>query len=161
MAVAATVPLFAAQTLTLSGNAVANETVVVGGVTYTWKASVATTANEVKIGADAATSAQNLYDAINATASASGVTFGSLTTANPRVKASAVTATTVVVSALTPGEVGNLIASTETMTNGAWGAATLAAGAGNVNDYITSVIALNQINAEVLAELKKLTIAAD
>lgn len=145
----------ASQTLTLTGNAVAAETVVVGGVTYTWRASVSTTANEVLVGASAAASAQNLYDAINATAAQSGVTFGSLTVVNPEVRASAVTATTVVVQAKLPGSVGNHIPSTETMTNASWGAAVLAGGSGDLAADMLTFIAAHQLNADVIQQLSE------
>ena len=47
-------------TLTSTGVQVtANDTVTIAGVAYTFKASVTTTANEVKIGADAAGSLAN------------------------------------------------------------------------------------------------------
>jgi len=143
------IPVAASQTLTFSGNAVAAETVVVGGVTYTWRASVGSTANEVLVGADAAASAQNLYDAINATASVSGTKYGSATVKNPLVKATAVTATTVVVKAKTAGTIGNLIASTETMTNGAWGAALLAGGTGSIGNALQQIVSEYQLQADL------------
>lgn len=147
----------AVGTLTFAGNAVAAETVVVGGVTYTWRAAVTTTANEVLVGASAAASAQNLYDAINATAAQSGVTFGSLTVVNPQVRASAVTATTVVVQAKLPGSVGNLIASTETMTNGSWGGAVLASGSGDLCADILAFVAKAQLNSDVAQQIAEWT----
>lgn len=148
---------FAKGTLTLSGNAVAAETVVVGGVTYTWRAAVGATANEVKVGATAAASAQNLFDAINATPAESGVTFGSATVANPRVRAIGVTATTVVVACRQAGAIGNLVASTETMTNAAWGAATLAGATGELADDLASILASKQLTADVEQALRGLT----
>lgn len=148
----------ATQTLTFSGNAVANETVVVGGVTYTWKASVTTTANEVLVGGTAAASAQNLYDAINLTGTP-GTQYGSLTVKNPQVRARAVTATTVVMQSRTPGVVGNLIASTETMTNGAFGAATLTGGTGSIDDEILDLLNNHQLTAHAAQFLREL--AAD
>lgn len=114
-------------TLTVTGNAVAAETVVVGGVTYTWRASVTTTANEVLVGASAAASLQNLKDAINLTGTTAQ--YGSLTVVNPTVGAGAITATTLVIYAKTGGTAGNSLASTETMTNASYGGATLAGGA--------------------------------
>jgi hypothetical protein len=134
--------------------------VVVGGKTYTTQTTLTNVDGNVLIGANAAATLQNLYDAINLTGTA-GTQYAAAMTINTRVKATAVTATTLVVSALTPGEVGNLIASTETQTNASWGAATLASGSGNVNDFIVSVMALTQCNSEMAAELKKLTIAND
>lgn len=147
--------VYAVGTLTFAGVGVADQTVVVGGVTYVWKASVTTTANEVKIGADAAACAQNLFDAINATAAASGVTFGSLTVANPLVRAKAVTATTVVVQARVPGAIGNLIASTETGTNTSWGGAVLASGSGSLDTELRALIAGQNMPASVEQQLRE------
>ena len=150
----------ASGTLTASGTFTDTQTVVVGGKTYTTQTSLTNVDGNVLIGASAAATLQNLYDAINLTGTA-GTQYATAMTANTRVKATAVTATTLVVTALTPGEVGNLIASTETQTNAAWGAATLASGAGNITAWATSLMALNQINAEVLTEIRKLTVTAD
>lgn len=150
----------ATGTLTFAGNAANTETVVVGGKTYTFQGTLTNVDGNVLVGADAAASAQNLYDAINLSGTA-GTQYATAMTANTRVKASAVTATTVVVKAKTAGEVGNLIASTETMTNGSWGAATLASGAGNVDDFVDGLLSLNQVNAELQTELRKLTVDVD
>lgn len=114
-------------TLTMAGNAVAAETVVVGAVTYTWRASVAATANEVLVGATAAISLQNLKDAINLTGTTAQ--YGSATVVNPTVGAGAITATTLVLYAKTGGTAGNALATTETMTNASFGGTTLANGA--------------------------------
>lgn len=139
-------------------NPTADDTVTVGGVTYTWKASVTTTANQVKIGADAAASVQNLFDAINATASASGVTHGSLTVANPDVIATAVSATVVTVKARTPGTVGNFIPLTESGTHTAIGSAAtkLAGGTGSIQAAIVELLAQAQLNAEVESILRSI-----
>ncbi len=139
----------ATGTLTFAANAVAAETVVIGGVTYTWRASVASTANEVLVGGTAAASAQNLFDAVNVTPAQSGVTYGSATVQNPQVRASAVTATTVVFQSRTPGVVGNLIASTETMTQGSFGGATLSGGTGSIDTDIRTVLSTMQHSGEV------------
>ena len=160
MATTSAAPAFAVGTLTASGTFTDTQTVVVGGKTYTTQTSLTNVDGNVLIGANAAATLQNLYDAINLTGTA-GTQYATAMTANTRVKATSNTATTLVVSALTPGEVGNLIATTETQTNAAWGAATLASGSGNVNEYITGILTVNQINAEVQAALKALTIAAD
>lgn len=160
MAVTSAAPVFATGTLTSSGVFTDTQTVVVGGKTYTTQTSLTNVDGNVLIGASAAATLQNLYDAINLTGTA-GTQYAAAMTANTRVKATAVTATTLVVSALTPGEVGNLIASTETQTNAAWGAATLASGAGNVNAYISGLLSATDMNSEVQTALKALTIAAD
>ena len=73
----------ATGTITSNGtNVSAGDTVTVGATTYTFRASVATTANEVLIGESATKSMQNLIDAINNNPDTSGVKFGSLTVAN-------------------------------------------------------------------------------
>jgi len=114
--------------LTLTGNAVAAQTVTIGSVTYTFRASVSTTANEVLVGATASDSLDNLIAAINAGAG-SGTLYGSATVAHPQVSAAAGTGDTMNVTADTAGAAGNSIATTETMTNGSFGAATLTGGA--------------------------------
>lgn len=153
-----TVPARATGTLTSDGTIpTATDTVTIGGVVYTFRASVNTTANDVLLGATAATAMQNLFDAINATPAKSGVTFGSLTVENPHVLATAVTATTVVVKARTPGAIGNFIATTEAGTHTSWGAATLASGSGSTNDAIEQIIDGFQIGADVAQALKELS----
>lgn len=149
----------AAQTLTFTGQPLNTETVVVGGKTYTFQTTLTDVDGNVKIGADTATSIANLKAAINLGAGA-GTAYATSMTANTRVIASSSTATTLVVTALTPGEVGNLIASTETLTNGSWGAAVLAGGAGNVTAFIQDLFNLNQINSEIIFELRQLTATA-
>ncbi len=113
--------------LTLSGNAVAGETVTIGSVTYTFRASVSTTANEVLVGATAADSANNLIAAING-GSGAGTLYGSATVPHPTVQARSNGSGIVGISARVAGLAGNSLASTETMTNGAFGASTLTGG---------------------------------
>lgn len=117
-------------TLTLTGGLppIANETVTIDGVVYTWKASVTTTANQVKIGVDADTSLANLIAAITA-GSGSGTVYGSSTVVHPTVTAAAGSTGTMVVTAKASGTSGNALATTETMTTGSWGGTTLASGA--------------------------------
>jgi hypothetical protein len=67
------------------GQPAVDETVTIGATTYTWKSTVSTTANQVKIGADFRESMVNLAAAINASSvdgTGSGVRYGSSTTAN-------------------------------------------------------------------------------
>lgn len=142
----------ASGTLTFAGQAVANETVVIGDQTYTWKASVSTTANEVLIGGTIAASAQNLFDAINLTGTP-GTQYGSLTTKHKQVRASAVTSTTVVVQSKIGGTVGNLINSTETMTQGSFGGAVLAGGTGDQVEDLR--VLLQSSGAQIAADLQQ------
>ena len=131
-------------TLTSSGVAVADETVTIGGVTYTWKAAItaASAANEVKIGAAATNSLDNLKDAINGTAlvGAPGTEYSQKTVRHPHVTAGAKTATTLVVAS-TDTNTSGALATTETMTNWAWGAATLSAGTAGTQTQNTSTSA--------------------
>ena len=120
----------ATTTLTSSGVAVADETIVVNGVTYTFRAAVDNTvANEIKIGAAATNSLDNLKDAINGTSlvGVAGTDYSQITQRHPHVTAGAKNATTLVVASANTNTGGSL-ATTETMTNWAWGAGTLSAG---------------------------------
>ncbi len=123
---AAPTPARAVQTLTTTGNAVADETVTIGAVVYTWKA-VAASANQVKVGATASESLDNLVAAINAGAGL-GTLYGSGTVVHPTVTATKASASTVTITAKTKGTGGNALVSTETMTNATFGAGTLAGG---------------------------------
>lgn len=123
-------PGAALGTLTIGASVpTAADTVTIGTTVYTWRASVTTTAYEVKIGATIAESCTNLKLAINAGPTGSGTLWGSLTVAHASVVAVA-TATTVVVYAKTGGTTGNSIVTTEAGTNTLWGGATLAGGVG-------------------------------
>jgi hypothetical protein len=117
----------ASRVLTFANNAVADETVVIGAKTYTWKSSVSTTANQVKVGASIAASIANLVAAITGGAG-SGSVYGSATVASTEVTATAASGTTMLVTALTGGTAGNAIATTETMTNASFAGATLTGG---------------------------------
>jgi len=118
-------------TLTSSGVAVAAETMTIGGVTYTFRAAItsASPANEIKIGAAATNTLDNIKDAINGTAlvGAPGTEYSSATKRNPLVTAGAKNATTLVLTA-TDTNVGGSTATTETMTNFAFTGATMSAG---------------------------------
>jgi hypothetical protein len=141
----------AAQVLTLS-TAVpsADETFTVGGKAYTWKETVGSTANEVLIGADIEACIDNAVAAINAGTGA-GTVYGSATTANANVTAAKTTAATLTATAKVPGVGGNSIASTETMANGAWGAATLAGGASPTAAEIATAVAAVMIQDGIQA----------
>lgn len=116
--------------LTFSGLAVADETVTIGTTVYTWKAAPA--ANyEVLIGADAAGCAANLIAAVNAAPVTVGANeYFDGTPAHPNVIASAGVSGVVELVAKVAGQPGDTIATTETLTNGAFGAATLGGGQG-------------------------------
>ena len=118
-----------AQTLTSTGVTPSNnDTVTIGGITYTFKTAltVPNVAYEVLIGANASAALDNLKSAINATAGA-GTTYGSTTPPHPQVTAGTKTATTLVVDSRSKAY-GNSIATTETAVTLSWGAGTLAGG---------------------------------
>ena len=150
----------ASGVLTSSGVFTNTQTVVVGGKTYTTQTSLTNVDGNVLIGASAAATLQNLYDAINLSGTA-GTQYATAMTKNTEVEATGVTATTLTVTAKTPGSVGNLIASTETQTNAAWGAAVLESGAGTVSDWATSAMANSQMNSEVINLFRGLTAVAE
>lgn len=105
----------AAIDFTLSGRAIANEAIVVGGVTYTWKASV-TLPNEIKIGAATASDdLDSLVAAINA--SASTTLYGAGTVANPGYSAAKAGADAVYFTARSFGPT-NYAEPTGAMSNG-------------------------------------------
>jgi len=156
----------ATQVLTVTGQPSNTNTVVVGGKTYTFQATLTDVDGNVHIGVDAEASLQNLAAAINLSnegesAVSAGTDYAASMTVNTEVEATAFDATTLTVTAYSPGSVGNLIASTETHALGSWGAATLSGGAGHLDGWIANLISLNQINAEVLSELLALTAGAD
>jgi hypothetical protein len=124
----------AVGTLTLTGNAVAAETVTIDGIVYTWRA-VPALPYEVDIGADASASLDNLIAAINA-AAGEGTLYGDNTRAHPTVTAAAGAGDTMVVTAKVAGTGGNAITTTDTMSVGGWGAGTLASGA--VGDTVSA-----------------------
>lgn len=116
----------AAGTLTLSGNAVADETVTIGTRVYTFKASPSA-ADQIKVGSDAADTILNIVAAING-AAGSGTLYGTGTLPHATVTAEDGAGDTVVLTAKSTGTAGNSIATSETMTNASFGSATLAGG---------------------------------
>jgi hypothetical protein len=118
--------------LTMTGNAVAGNTVTIGTTVYTFRATVPA-AFDVLIGATASDSLDNLIAAINLAAGA-GSLYGTGTTAHPTVSVVAGAGDTMDLTADTAGETGNSIATTETLTNGSFAAVTLTGGA-NANSW--------------------------
>lgn len=143
-----TLPVRAAQTLTLSGQPLNTETVTVGQKVYTFQTSLTDVDGNVKIGASAEASIDNLVAAINLDAGA-GTNYAASMTKNPSVRAVKGSATTLIARAKIAGLAGNLIPSTETLTNGSWGAATLASGTGDPGEALRIMRAEDQLNAGV------------
>lgn len=117
----------ATGTLTSTGAISNNETVVIGGVIYTFKTTLTGAAFEVLIGGSAAAALTNLKAAINLTGTI-GVDYGTGTTKHPTVGAGTLTATTLAMTANTIGTGGNSITTTETGANIAFGGGTLSGG---------------------------------
>lgn len=114
--------------LTLTGNAADADTVTVGATVYTFESVFSDQPNHVLIGADAEATAINLVGAINGIKANAGSTHGTGTLAHDDVLAVMGVGDSVKVTALLPGTAGNTIATTQTLTAGTWGAATLTAG---------------------------------
>jgi len=95
---------------------------------------VDTVANQIKIGASAAVTLDNIKSAVNGTAGA-GTTYSVGTTANEQVTATTNADTTQVFEAITGGVAGNSIASTEDATHLSFGATALAGGSSTKGQY--------------------------
>lgn len=147
---------YATGTLTSAGVGVDTQTITIGNKVYTTQTTLTNVNGNVLLGANAAATLQNLYDAINLTGTA-GTQYAAAMTLHDNVKATGVTATTLVVTAKVAGTIGNAIATTETQTNFSWGAAALAGGTGALPAELTSIIAGNQVNAAVAQALHDLT----
>jgi len=118
----------ASQTLTFSGLAVDTQTVVIGSKTYTWQDTLTDSDGNVLIGGTAEACIDNLVAAITLGAGA-GTVYAASMTLHPTATAEKTSATTMLARAKLVGPNGDDIATTETGTNTAWGAATMAGGA--------------------------------
>lgn len=115
-------------TLTLTGLPLDTETVVIGSKTYTFQDTLTDVDGNVQIGASAAASLDNLVAAVNL-AAGSGTKYAASMTVNADVLANEGVGDTLTATAKVPGVAGNLLDTTETLTNGSWGAVTLENGA--------------------------------
>jgi hypothetical protein len=129
-------------TLTLAANASNGETCTIGGTVYTFVTALDATGDqsyEVKIGAAATNTIDNLIAAINA-GSGAGTTYGSGTSANEYVSAAAGAGDTMDVEALEVGTDGDAITTTEAMAQGSWGAGVLGSGADRDGVQVTQAV---------------------
>ncbi len=117
----------ATQTLTSDEtNVSGGDQVVVGSKTYIFQDSLTgCAANDVAIGADAATSLTNLYKAINLNGTA-GTNYCAGTTANAQCRALNPTATTLIAESLTDGN--DTYTTTTTAAHLSWGGTTTTGG---------------------------------
>lgn len=113
--------------LTLTSNALNNETVTIDTKVYTFQTTLTNVDGNVLIGATASDSIDNLIAAINL-AAGSGTIYAAATVVHPTVTASAGTGDRMNVFAKTSGSSGNSIATTETLTGGSWISSTLGGG---------------------------------
>jgi hypothetical protein len=148
-------PVHAFSTLTSTGTFTDTQTVVVGGKTYTSQTTLTNVDGNFLIGADAATSLANLKAAINLSAGA-GTLYAAAMTANPHVKATTLSATTLKVVSKVPGLVGNFVPTTETQTNASWTSTVLAGGTGSIWQAIEDMLATEQPNSSIAQHLKRL-----
>lgn len=126
----------ASAVLTTTNNFVDGDTVTIGSITYTMKATITTTAYDVDLGATTALSLANLKNAINRNGLGTPATdFSAATVANPHVTA-VNDATTLTVTSIKSGTLYNTVATTEVCTNASWAAGTLLGGLGrSLLDY--------------------------
>lgn len=142
-------------TATLSGSAApaAGDTVVVGGTTYTFAASItgASAANTVAVGSNAAASLQNLADAVNGVASGAGSEYATGTNINSAVSAGPVTGTDLTFTAKVASANGGAVSTTGTALTFIDGETTIssAGGALNLQSVSAAATALTQLTAAI------------
>lgn len=112
------------------------ETVTIGSTVYRFKDTMAQ-AYDVKIGASAAETLDNLKAAINASGTP-GTEYFAGTLAHPTVVATTNTDTTQKVVARIPGTAANTAATTETSAHLSWADTTLGGGTGNSNPGVAA-----------------------
>ncbi|KKN47449.1 hypothetical protein LCGC14_0662890 [marine sediment metagenome] len=117
----------ASETLTLTNQPLDTETVTLDSKVYVFQDILTDVDGNVKIGATVALSIANLISAINLNGTA-GTDYATAMTLHPTVQAVAGTGDSIDVEAKDAGTTGNSIASTETLTNGAFGGATFGGG---------------------------------
>ena len=164
MSSSVTLPVFAVENLTGSGQPSNNETVIIGAKTYKFQTSLTNVDGNVFIGTDLEATLQNLHDAINLTGT-SGTQYATAMTRGAAVAISS-SATVLALKAAAPGLIGNEIAvsgSYPASGDAAWDGSAFTSGAGaDVDEFVKDLYtAGNQMNSEVMTELRKLTAAVD
>lgn len=159
--------------LTFSADPADTDEIYIGDTTYVFKTTPAD-AGDVDVGATKAISLENLVNAINLTGTAGVTTYDPDTVKNPYVTAVVTSATVVTLTAIVPGVQANGILTSTSEGDITFGATALAGGtgasavetrfeggAGNVSDFVTNMLTMTEVGAEVRQELAKLTAAAD
>jgi len=123
----ATDDVAASNVLTMTDVITDGETVTLDTKTYTFQDILTDVDGNVKVGADASESLDNLIAAIML-GSGAGTKYAASMTLHPSVTAVAGAGDTVLVVAKDAGAVGNTIASTETLVNGTFDGDTLSGG---------------------------------
>lgn len=133
-----------------SGVAVTNATVTIDTVTYTFVLTLPDTLGYTAVPyyvlwvTSEAVALDNLKLAINATGTP-GTTYSAGTLQHPTVVATTNTNTEQTVVARQLGTAGNSIATTETLANYSWGAATLASGTGSTGKVLSNTITFSAV----------------
>lgn len=135
---------YASKALTVSANPLADAAVVVGLITYTFKAEPAATSSatavQVLLGATKEESVANLRAAIMGGQYGKGVLFSSDAPVNTLARADILddeTPNVMTATAKLPGTAGNSIAISETLASGAWaGGATALSGGANATSGV-------------------------
>jgi len=151
----------ATATITLddAGEATDTETIVIGGKTYTFVATVGTADGNVHIGATVADTVANLVAAINldptlGETGTEGTDYGSSMTRNSRVWATWVVSTGVItLHAMVPGTIGNLIPLTAGTSGVTVSGALLSGGTGIIGDFFDELLGSVQLNSEAIYHL--------
>lgn len=156
-----------AGTLTVTGNFTANDTVITNSEVYTFVATPAA-AGDVDIGADAEGSLDNLTLAMNGAGTPGATTYFTGTVPLAGFTASN-TATVLSITPDAPGAWANACHFEEGVDGGGTFSITAIVGAGTAGagdlfgtgGWVEQLLSENQINSEVMQELKKITTAAD
>lgn len=161
---AVTVALTAATgTFTLTKNLTTNDKIVLGQRTYIVK-ETPTTINDINLGADQTATIANIVKAVNGSGT-EGTNYYTGTLQPPGITAAATSTTLITFTAKLKGALGNNFECREVTDGGtAFTCGAFSGGSGDISGtggFVESLLALNQINSEVQAELKKLTYSDD
>lgn len=150
--------------MTSTKNLAEGDAVKVGSEQYFITATVANTANNVLLGADETATLANIIKAVNGTGT-SGTTYHTATAQPNGIVASLLSTHVIRFTASLPGAQGNNFAVREVTDGGtAFSTTAFTSGSGDLagaSGFITRLMALTEVSAEVQTELKKLTLAAD